>query len=90
MPTDPQNKNNFSAINYHLSQTDPLRRRQTILKLGIDPNEILSAGEVWSGIYKPLEIENKENKMNVEALESDKVFIFMHIRYLLWEIYCID
>ncbi|XP_063683932.1 uncharacterized protein LOC134818351 isoform X1 [Bolinopsis microptera] len=60
------------AINYHLSQTDPLRRRQTILKLGIDPNEILSAGEVWSGIYKPLEIENKENKMNVEALENDK------------------
>ena len=28
---------------------------------------------MWTGIYKPLEIENTENKMNVEALESDKV-----------------
>ena len=56
---------------------------------------------MWSGIYKPLEIENKENKMNVEALERDKVslvFISMDIRYLLWgisslivstEIYCL-
>eukprot|EP00116_Pleurobrachia_bachei_P004633 sb/3464895/ len=60
------------AINYQLSQEEPLKRRQTILKLGIDPNEILSVAEVWTGIYKPLEEELVEENMNLEALRTDK------------------
>ena len=68
---------NIAAINYHLSQTETLARRQIILKLGIDPNEILSAAEVWTGLYKTEEVESQENKMNTEALDSDKVIIYL-------------
>ena len=63
----------LAAMNYHLSQADPLARRQNILKLGIDPNEILSAAEVWVGLYKTTVVETQESKMNMEAVESDKV-----------------
>jgi len=60
------------AINYYLSQEDPTRRRQTILKLGIDPNELLSAAEVWIGPNKPEEVVKKEGRMEIDALETDK------------------